>query len=70
MASIKRQLSDAEKNQVLAQQRRDGVLYCFVDDHPIGNAEDVEFHHIKAYSDDGPTELANIGNWVLGGEGA
>lgn len=61
MASIKRQLTDPEKQQVLAQQRRGGVLYCFVDDHPISDEDDVEFHHIRPFSEDGPTEIANIG---------
>ncbi|MCA9054887.1 MAG: HNH endonuclease [Planctomycetaceae bacterium] len=61
MASLKRQLNDPEKKQVLDQQRRNGVLYCFVDDHPIDDENDVEFHHIKPYSEDGPTEIANIG---------
>jgi len=61
MASLKRQLTDPEKKQVLAQQRRNGVLYCFVDDHPIESEDDVEFHHIKPFSEEGPTEIANIG---------
>ncbi len=61
MASLKRQITDSEKEQVLAQQRRNGALYCFVDDHPIENEEDVEFHHIKPFSEDGPSETANIG---------
>jgi hypothetical protein len=61
MASIKRQISDPEKQQVLEKQRRSKVLYCFVDDHPIENEEDVEFHHIKPFSEDGPTEISNIG---------
>lgn len=61
MASLKRQIDDAEKQQVLAQQRRNGVLYCFVDDHPVEEEGDVEFHHIKPFSDDGPSEIANIG---------
>ena len=61
MASLKRQITDSEKQQVLEQQRRQGVLYCFVDDHPIESDEDVEFHHIKPFSEDGPTEVANIG---------
>src|SRR5438105_11700640 len=61
MASLKRQLSDLEKEQVLAHQRRSGVLYCFVDDHPIEIDEEVEFHHIKPVSEDGPTEVANVG---------
>ena len=61
MASVKRQITDIEKQQVLAQQRRDGVLYCFVDDHPIENDDEVEFHHIKPFSESGPSEAANIG---------
>lgn len=61
MASIKRQISDSEKLEVLAKQRRNGVLFCFVDDDPIEIETDVEFHHIKPFSEDGPTEVANIG---------
>ena len=61
MASLKRQVTDSEKQQILEQQRRQGVLYCFVDDHPIESDEDVEFHHIKPFSEDGPTEISNIG---------
>jgi hypothetical protein len=59
MASIKRQISDSEKLEVLAKQRRNGILFCFVDDHPIEAETDVEFHHIKPFSEDGPTEIAN-----------
>jgi hypothetical protein len=61
LASLKRQIADTDKEQVLAQQRRNGVLYCFADDHPIDDGEEVEFHHIKPWTDDGPTENANIG---------
>src|SRR5216684_1481418 len=61
MASLKRQLTDSEKEKVLAQQRRNGILHCFVNDHPIENEDEVEFHHIKPFSEDGPTEIANIG---------
>jgi hypothetical protein len=61
VASIKRQITESEKQQVLTQQRRNGALYCFVDDHRIENEDDVEFHHIKPFSDDGPSEIANIG---------
>src|SRR5262245_10334801 len=61
MASLKRQISEPEKQVVLAQQRRNGVLYCFVDDHPIDSDEDIEFHHIKPVSEDGPSEVANVG---------
>jgi hypothetical protein len=61
MAALKRQISEPEKKQVLNQQRRNGVVYCFADDHPIENEDDVEFHHIKPFSESGPTEVANIG---------
>jgi hypothetical protein len=61
MASIKRQISDSEKVEVLAKQRRNGALYCFADDHPIEIETEVEFHHIKPFSEDGATEIANIG---------
>jgi hypothetical protein len=61
MASLKRQIADSEKQQVLAQQRRNGVLYCFVANHPIENEGDVEFHHVKPFSEDGPSDTANIG---------
>ena len=61
MASLKRQITDLEKQQVMEQQRRSGVLYCFADDHPIDDADDIEFHHIKPFSEDGPTDPANIG---------
>ena len=61
MASLKRQITDAEKAAVLQQQRRNGVLYCFADDHPIDDESDVEFHHIRPFSEDGPSDPANIG---------
>jgi hypothetical protein len=61
MASLKRQISDPEKLQVLGQQRRNGVLFCFADDHPIVDENEVEFHHIKPFSEDGPSDVANIG---------
>ena len=61
MASLKRQITELEKQQVLSQQRRDGVLSCFVDDHPIEKEDDVEFHHIKPFSEEGPSETSNIG---------
>ena len=36
-------------------------FYCFVDDRLVENEGDVEFHHIKPFSEDGPTEMAKIG---------
>jgi HNH endonuclease len=61
MASLKRQISEAEKLHVLEEQRRDGVLYCFANNHPIDDENEVEFHHIKPFSEEGPTDIGNIG---------
>ena len=61
MATLKRQITDAEKMRVLDQQRRDGNLYCFAADHPIDEEGDVEFHHIKPFSESGLSDPANIG---------
>src|SRR6185312_9569695 len=61
MASLKRQLDDAEKKLVLAQQTRNEKLYCFAEDHVIDDESEVEFHHIKPFSEDGPTEISNVG---------
>jgi hypothetical protein len=61
MVLLKRQISESEKEQVLAQQRRNEVLYCF--DRPVNRLIErrtVEFHHIKPFSEDGPTEVVNI----------
>lgn len=52
----KRQLSDSEKEEVLAQHGR----RCFVDGEPVAEDQTIEFHHIKPYSEDGPTTLANV----------
>jgi hypothetical protein len=59
--SLKRQITDVEKKQVLEQQRRNGILFCFAEDHPVDDDVDVEFHHIKPFSEDGPNDPANIG---------
>lgn len=58
---ILRRRSRSRSERLPTQQRRNGALYCFVDDHPIESDGDVEFHHIKPFSEDGPTEIANIG---------
>jgi len=42
----KRQLSEAEKQKILAQHGRK----CFVDGEPISDNEPIEFHHIKAFN--------------------
>jgi len=54
--STKRQISESEKSIVLQQHGR----VCFVDGVPIPEDEVVEFHHIRAYSDGGPSNIDNI----------
>lgn len=56
----RRQVSENEKQGLVAAHTKDGVLRCFVDNHPIESLGDVEFHHIKPYSQGGPTEVDNI----------
>lgn len=56
----RRQLSDEEKRVVIDQHTRQGVLRCFVDGHPIENSTQAEFHHIKPFSEGGPTDIDNI----------
>ena len=58
--SFKRQLSEQEKQEVIKRHTKDGILRCFIDGHPIENLERVEFHHIKPFSEGGPTTLDNI----------
>jgi hypothetical protein len=52
----KRQISDAEKAAVLARQG----LRCFVDNHPVASADDLEFDHVQAFADGGPSSISNI----------
>lgn len=57
MTSQSRQITDAEKKQVLD---REG-LRCFIDGHPIASEDDVEFDHIHPWSEDGRSAIDNIG---------
>lgn len=52
----KRQISENEKQEVLKKHGR----RCFVDGEPIPEKETIEFHHIKAFSKEGPTNIDNI----------
>lgn len=51
-----RQISEAEKAAVIERQG----MRCFIDDHPIDSADDVEFDHIHAFSEGGATSIDNI----------
>lgn len=52
----KRQLSEKQKQQILSKHGHT----CFVDGAPIADDEPFEFHHIKPYSEGGPTNIDNI----------
>jgi len=52
----KRQITDSEKQQIIEEHGR----VCFVDGTPIPDEDAVEFHHIKAFSKGGLTNLDNI----------
>lgn len=52
----KRQLSENEKKEVLKKHGR----RCFIDGEPISEEETIEYHHIKAFSKEGPTNIDNI----------
>lgn len=54
--TLKRQLTDGEKQIILKQHGR----VCFATGHPIAEEDSVQFDHIKAFADEGETELHNI----------
>jgi len=54
--ATRRQITEAEKAQVLESHGRK----CFIDGAPFGDDEVVEYHHIKPFSEDGPTTPDNI----------
>src|SRR5215213_2095392 len=54
--TLKRQLTDAEKSQILARHGR----VCFATGHDISGEQPVQFDHIRAFADGGPSELHNI----------
>src|SRR6516164_7080132 len=53
---LKRQLTDAEKDQIIKQHGRK----CFATGHVIPDGEPLQFDHIKAWSLGFPSELDNI----------
>lgn len=52
----KRQIGEAEKQEVLAHQG----LFCFIDHHPVAAASDLEFDHVHPYSEGGASAPSNI----------
>jgi hypothetical protein len=55
--ATRRQVTDAEKEQILARQG----MRCFIDNAPVDDAADFEFDHIVPYAEGGPSEASNIG---------
>lgn len=59
--TLKRQISEREKQEIIDRHSVDGILRCFVDGHPIDlESEGVEFHHIEPFSKGGATTIDNI----------
>ncbi len=56
MAPERRQISEAEKREVLARQG----LHCFIDNHPVDSEDELEFDHVHPYSEGGESTVANI----------
>jgi hypothetical protein len=57
----KRQLSEAEKQAVRAQQIGcDGSLRCFISGDVINDGDDIEYDHVHPFAKDGVTGSANI----------
>ena len=60
MSHPHREPTDEEKVKIEAQHTRDGQVRCYVNDHPIAEEGDIEYHHIKPFSEKGPTEVSNL----------
>lgn len=54
--TLKRQLTDDEKEQILKEHGRK----CFATGHSIPDGEPVQFDHIRAFAEGGVSELHNI----------
>lgn len=58
---MKRQITESEKRELLANNRRsDGKIYCFIDDEPIEDEKSIQFDHIDPFVKSEDTSLANI----------
>ncbi len=58
--AIHREPNETEKKTINEQHTKDGKVRCFVNDHPIENEADIDYHHIRPFSLGGPTEEANL----------
>ncbi len=55
-----REPNDSEKRLVNEHHSREGKVRCFVNGHPIENESEINYHHIKPFSEHGPTERSNL----------
>ena len=55
-----REPTESEKKIINEQHIHDGKVRCFVNDHPIDNEVEIDYHHIKPFSQGGPTEVSNL----------
>lgn len=58
--TIHSELNESEKRLINEQHTREGKVRCFVNDHPIDNESEIDYHHIKPLSQRGPTEISNL----------
>lgn len=58
--AIHREPNESEKRIINKQHTREGKVRCFVNDHPIENGSEIDYHHIKPFSQRGPTEISNL----------
>ena len=58
--AIHREPNESEKRAINKDHTREGKVRCFVNDHPIDNESEIEYHHIKPFSQNGPTEISNL----------
>lgn len=57
---MKRQINDTEKQQLLEIHRRNGKIYCFVDNEPIDDENSIQFDHIDPFVKSQDSSLDNI----------
>ncbi len=61
---MKRQISDAQKVQVMTKYRKvDGSIHCFVDNEKIENEKDIHFDHIEPFAkveENSPDNIAPV----------
>lgn len=52
--------TDTEKNEILSLNTREGKVRCFVNDHPIDDESQIEYHHINPFYFTGETQIETL----------